>query len=325
VTGRWVAHHVTRTLAAATLLLATSGCLSAASSTSPAGVASGTPEPSLSGEPWVSEGQSIEPASGRIVFGRYDRFVGDFTVWLIDPNGTAESLLLPGGHECPTWSPDGKDIAMTPLGVYRNAGQPNGSYQTFSSPDATLSLGCSIWSADGSRLAFEGWDDTDTTRNGIYTLDSADGSDLQRITSGPDGGHDVPGAYSADGSQLFFTHWAGAESGPLMVVGADGSDPRQVTSDAYGVPSLSPDGTSLLAVRDGTLTVIALDGSSVTPIPITNGTWGMPSWSPDGSWVVFSLVTRSGSLAIARVHPDGSGLFQMTNNPANEEFPDWAP
>jgi Tol biopolymer transport system component len=260
------------------------------------------------------------------VFGRYDRFLGDFTVWLTDPNGAAESQLLADAHQCPVWSPDGKDIAMTPLGVYRNAGQPNGSYQTFSSPDPTLSLGCSIWSAEGSRLAFEGWDDTDTTRNGIYTLNSLDGSDLRRMTSSPDGAHDLPGAYNADGSQLDFTRWGpGNEGGPLMVVGMDGSDPRQVTSDAYGVPSLSPDGVRLLAVRDSTLSLIAIDGGSVTPIGITIGAWGVPSWFPDGSWVVFSLVTRSGSLAIARVHPDGRGLFQITNNPANEEFPDWAP
>ena len=52
-----------------------------------------------------------EPASGRIVFGRYDRFVGDFVVYLIDPNGTTESQLLPGGYECPRWSPDGQEFA----------------------------------------------------------------------------------------------------------------------------------------------------------------------------------------------------------------------
>jgi len=109
------------------------------------------------------------------------------------------------------------------------------------------------------------------------------------------------------------------------VVGMGASDPHQVTSEAYGVPSLSPDGQTLLAVRDGVLYLIAVDGSAVTPITIPYEAYGGPSWSPDGDWIVFSLVLRAGVLAIARVRPDGSGLDQITHSGGSEEFPDWAP
>jgi Tol biopolymer transport system component len=276
---------------------------------------------------------SAEPASGRIVFGRKDRFVGDFVVHVIDPNGSGDSVLLPGGHECPRWSPDGKDVVMTPQpghsGVLENAGQPNSSYREFSFSDPTLILGCAIWSPDGSRLAYEAWDETDPSRNGIYTTSAVDGSDLQRLTSSPVGGHDIPGDYSADGSQLFFARWDGVgSSGPLMVVGIDGSDPTQVTSGDYGVPRLSPDGSTILALRDGTLYLVGVDGSSATPIFIpdspTLGDFG-PAWSPDGSWIVLSVGTPDGVNGLARVHPDGSGLFRITDSAVDEYFPDWAP
>lgn len=227
---------------------------------------------------------------------------------------------MPGAHECPRWSPDGTAIAMTPAGVFRDVGQPEARYEAFKFADPTLTLGCSIWSPDGKRLAFEGWDETDPTRNGIYTANALDGGHLRRLTSSPDGGTDIPGDYSADGRQLFFTR------GPLMVVGVDGSDPRRLTDETgYGVPSLSSDGRTLVAEREGRLQLIAVDGSSVRVIPSRERIGGGPSWSPDGSWIVFSLITRTQSLAIGRVRPDGSGLFQITHNPASEEFPDWAP
>jgi Tol biopolymer transport system component len=268
------------------------------------------------------------------VFSRNDPAVDNSFVYLIDPNGTSEHLLLPGPNECPRWSPDGKDISLG-SGIFENAGQPNGTFRAFTTlehtrylPDPTLNLGCPIWSPDGSRLAYQGWDDADPTRNGIYTLSAADGSDLRRLTSSPNGG-DLPGDYSADGTQLFFMRVSGNhEQGPLMVVGMDGSDARLVTGNAYGAPSLSPDGQTLLASRSGSLYLIALDGSLATPIEILNTTMDAyePMWSPDGSGILFTLYADlSGGGDIARVRPDGTGLFQITHDPADEGAADWAP
>jgi len=281
--------------------------------------------------PGPSTDATVEPASGRIAFGRYDRFLGDFVVYLIDPSGSGETMLLPGAHEAPRWSPDGRDIAMTSAGIFVNAGQPGGSFRAFTTfdgtrylPDPTLNLGCTVWTPDASRLACEGWDDSDPTRNGVYTVSSSDGGDLRRLTSNPDGGHDGPGDYSTDGTQLFF----GRENGPVMVVSTDGSDPRPVTSDSYGAPSLSPDGRTLLVARDGRLYLIAVAGGVVTPITIFETDFNDASggsWSSDGKWIVLSLAIRPGQWDIYRMRPDGSSLFQITNNGADEEFGDWAP
>lgn len=284
-------------------------------------------------KPAVSEAPSLEPASGRIVFGQWDESVGDFVTYLIDPNGTTETLLLPGGNECPRWSPDGKDVSLG-SGILENAGRPDSIFRAFTTfdhtrylPDPTLNLGCPIWSPDGERLAYEGWDESDPKRNGIYMLDAANGSDLRRITFSPDGAHDQPGSYSADGSQLFFARVEpDREQGPLMVVGTDGSDARLVTGDAYGPPSLSPDGQTLLTARSGSLYLITANGGSATEIEILNTTSQASgsSWSPDGTWIVFSLIALRGG-DIARVRPDGTGLFRITDDPADEGFADWAP
>jgi Tol biopolymer transport system component len=51
----------------------------------------------------------------------------------------------------------------------------------------------------------------------------------------------------------------------------------------------------------------------------------VPRWSPDGQWIAF-LSDRSGKYEIWKVRPDGSGLAQMTHEPAREVIaPVWSP
>jgi Tol biopolymer transport system component len=43
-----------------------------------------------------------------------------------------------------------------------------------------------------------------------------------------------------------------------------------------------------------------------------------PSWSPKGDWIVFTS-ERAGSADLFRIHPDGLGLEQLTNDPAFDD------
>src|SRR5262252_3096426 len=43
-----------------------------------------------------------------------------------------------------------------------------------------------------------------------------------------------------------------------------------------------------------------------------------PSYSPDGKWVVFTQ-ERGGLADIYRIHPDGSGLERLTDDPALDD------
>jgi Tol biopolymer transport system component len=213
-------------------------------------------------------------------------------------------------------------------GLRRPRESRRSDFVRFNSPDPTLQLGCNGWSPDGSRLTCEGWDDSDPTRTGIYTVRSADGGDLTRVTISHDGGHDVPGDYSPNGRQIVFirVNPADEEHGTLMVVDVDGKDEHALTDQKVGLASSwSPDGRTILTEADGSLLLVSLDGGQPRPIKIpVEGSAGRGAWSPDGDWIVFSLRVPPLGEDIYITRMDGTNLHQVTNTPGkNEEFADW--
>ena len=145
------------------------------------------------------------PPDGRLV---YQRLADGYVAVIVNPDGTGEQVLVPNLNGT-VWSPDGLRLMVdvqSPQGLaFAALVNSNGSnYLAFDSPDPTLQLGCGAWSPDGFRLACAGWDDTDVARNGIYTVRASDGGDLTRITTNPDGLHDMPSDYSPDGTQNSF-------------------------------------------------------------------------------------------------------------------------
>jgi dipeptidyl aminopeptidase/acylaminoacyl peptidase len=317
-------------VAASVIVVAVTACQAAATPS-----ASSQPLASQSAATSASETASPSPTpvelpdgSGEIVFGRFEPSLDDFVSYTTDPNGNGEAELLPGPHQLSRWSPDGALIAITVVSrsrVFAATIGPDGSgYTELPIADPTLNVGCMLWSPDGMRLACEGWDDTDPTRNGIYTINAADGGDLQRVTSSPGGNHDLPGGYAPDGRLVFARIAPDRENGQLLVVDADGGEPEQLAAGTYGLPRLSPDGETILADHDGVLYLIPLDGGPSTTVQVDGVAFG-GSWSPDGAWIVFSLAPPGGRADIYRARPDGSELFQITSDPAQEEFADWTP
>jgi Tol biopolymer transport system component len=244
-------------------------------------------------------------------------------------------MLLPSIAEGPRFSPDGRRLAVnveSPQGLsFFGLLNPDGSdFVRFDSPDPTLNLGCTTWSPDGSRLACEAWDDTDVTRNGIYTVRASNGGGLTRVTTGPAGTRDInPGAYSPDGSQIVFLRMnvGDEEHFTLMVVNADGTDERSITDlQVGGGCRWSPDGKTILTEANGSLLLVPIDGSQPSPINIAGDapvTATRGAWSPDGTWIVFSRVTSTGEdIYIMRM--DGTNVHQITDTPGqDEEFGEW--
>ena len=269
---------------------------------------------------------------GRLLFSRFTEASHAFTgMFVAQTDGSAETTVsLPWEEGWGRWSMSGTEIAVPTLLDDQRIGTAiiavDGTVlRVLSIPDETLNLVCTIWSRDDARLACEGWDDTDPSRNGIYTVRASDGTELQRLTTPPAGKHDLPGDYSSAGQFVFKRHSGDEGPGPLMLVDANGGEPRLLYDDSMEDPGrFSPDGNFVLTSTNGTLMVIDLDGKVVHQISIEGSYAFGPAWSPDGTRIAFSL-TKVGVFAadIYTSLPDGTDLQQVTNTPGNEINVDW--
>jgi Tol biopolymer transport system component len=137
-------------------------------------------------------------------------------------------------------------------------------------------------------------------------------------------------AWSPDGRHLVYVHaykrtvtdYVHAD---LMIVDADGSNPRQVTATdpASGslraaFPSWSPSGRIVFAA-DGHIDVIDVDGRGLRQI--TPGEYDSdPAWSPDGSRIAF---ITGGDDHLSVIDADGSNVRMLSPQPSRT--PAWSP
>ena len=220
--------------------------------------------------------------NGRIAFMRFDVAAQDQFVWTVNPDGTHEEQVVPYAAERPHWSPDGRELMVLCCdAAARIITMATGAERTLPWPTG-LFLGCQAWSADGRRVLCEGFGDSPDGNdmpelNGIYSIRASDGGDVQRVTDAA-GGDDIPQDLSPDGSQLVYI--SDRDLGSLFFVGVEGGPVRSI-------------GTGGL-----------VDISSA-------------SWSPDGQWILFPARKAFGvRRSLFEIHPDGSGLQEITIDPA---------
>ena len=282
-------------------------------------------------------------SNGKIVTNSDNRVSGAEEIYSVDPDGTDRQLLATG--ETGQWSPDGTKIAVfldccgssvldfesgvfTPL--HLDTLYPN------------VFLGCGVWSPDGARLACEGGF-IDPALQGVYTIRSSDGGDLQQVTSDPNG-DDCPSDYSPDGKRLVLTR-ANDTTYEIDTVKLDGSGLKRITPAGMNFNfcngSWSPQGNEILfsakvpnASYHSSIWVVHSDGSGLRQIPVP-GCGGPtadptaigcfnPSWSPDGKKIVFARRQGNEQSDLYTVNADGSGLFQVTSTPdIDEAGGDW--
>ena len=268
---------------------------------------------------------------GRLLFARFIEASHTFTgMYISKTDGSAETAVpLPWSEGGGRWSMSGKEIAVPTLLEDGRVGTAiiaiDGSIlRVLSILDATLNLPCTIWSRDDTRLACEGWDDSDSSRTGIYTVNASDGSDIQRLTTPPAGKHDLPGDYSSGGQFVFKRHSGDEGPGPLMLVDANGGEPRVLYNDSMEDPGrFSPDGDFVVTSTNGSILIIDLDGKIVHMISINGFYLFGPVWSPDGTRIAFSKTTSQYRAEIYTSLPDGTDLQRVTNTDANEIDVDW--
>ena len=216
---------------------------------------------------------SSKGRAGRLMFSRFDEATHTFiSTHTAQADGSdEEEISLPGPEGGGRWSRSGDEIAVMTLLPDDRVGtaiiEPDGTVvRTLEIADKSLNLVCKVWSPDDKRLACEGWDEADPSRNGIYTVRSSDGADLQRLTTTPQGVVDIPGDYSPDGAQFVFKRSADEQIGPLLIMDIPDGEPRPMSKAASkipGVPGYGAEAGRPLAEHPD-VAMVAFTGSTVT-------------------------------------------------------------
>ena len=155
---------------------------------------------------------------------------------------------------------------------------------------------------------------------------------LTRLTTNPGTEHDVPVAFNPAGTKLLFVRDqdpTDAVGGDLFVIDRDGSHLRQLSPPSVSVPvsdafgpgaSWSPDGTQ---VAFSAFDLSPAGASKVYLVPVAGGTavaitetgqyTTSARFSPDGQWIAFDRGIPGGMHDVFLIHPDGSGLKDITS------------
>lgn len=183
-----------------------------------------------------------------------------------------------------------------------------------------------VWSPDGQRIAFTGWNPATETHD-VFVV-NVDGTGLVSLTEamGTESEEMQP-AWSADGRRIAFA--ARPSSGPgsarIWIMNADGTGHAALATDAgYDVhPTWSPDGERIAfqrytsATRDTDIMIAPVSGGAAVQLARAGDQY-QPVWSPDGEHIAFIGRTPSnlGGFELYTMRPDGTGVRLRTTDPA---------
>ena len=174
-----------------------------------------------------------------------------------------------------TWDQGGRSrlVGVLAPDTMTTAYEPGSGLRLTDGPDRHAA-----WSPDRLWIAFA------STRDGqseIYRM-RPDGTGVERLTTDP--ALDTEPAYSPDGATIAFVSDRTDGTPRLHVMGADGSDVRQVPNPqggAHAGPEWAPDGTRLVLT-------VELDGEEVLHVATRTGGWGRLRAGQSASWATDS-------------------------------------
>ncbi len=196
-----------------------------------------TPSRSESFPTWSADGRSIT------YMAHEEENAG---VYVLDIETGEAKRVIPGFEGAiPSWSPDGRQMVLTDTDAGAIVIVDLESGEITPVPHEAERGSYATWSKAGPHLVFEG-------PGGIFRTDT-DGKNTKKLSNTPDA-NEWP-SFSRDGTLVAYGS-GGDEEKNLWIVGADGTDARQLSKglqfgDAY--PAWSPDGTTILltASADG--------------------------------------------------------------------------
>jgi serine/threonine protein kinase/Tol biopolymer transport system component len=262
------------------------------------------------GPAWSSEGDTIAcPVAGPE--GGTDRS----KLVLINFNTGAEkdaSAHRWAGVQQVVWAPNNAGLMLTgqeqqgdPNQIWY-VKQPGGEVERVTN-DLNNYNGLSI-SSDGATLATV----QSQASSSVWFVPNNNSESAVKVTSGTNEGRNGL-AIMPDGRILYTVFGPGTAD--LFLVNPDGSNPRQLTSDAAlnAFPTVSPDGRTIvfISTRTGSPHVWRMDSEGRNAKQITNGIAEInPAISPDGQWIVFQDIA---DLRLWKIPIDGGTAARVTD------------
>ncbi|ULJ80692.1 hypothetical protein MF410_06840 [Rhizobium sp. C104] len=166
------------------------------------------------------------------------------------------------------------------------------------------------FSPDGSYLLLNG--------DGLLWRLPLDGGEVVKVDTGFAVNCNNDHGISPDGTEIVISDKTEFGKSTIYILPIEGGKPRLVTENQ---PSYwhgwSPDGRQLAycGIRDDLFDIytISVDGGAETRLTHGEGRNDGPDYSADGQWIYFNS-SRTGLMQIWRIHPDGSGLEQVTSD-----------
>jgi len=255
----------------------------------------------------VFPGQNVDvpefggPIGGKIALGIYVSSQNRYDLYLADTAFEQPRLLSENAGD-PGFSPDGQFI------VYHSSAPDKGGLRIMridGSEDRALTSVASDrnprFSPDGTRILFSNVD------NNTLSIINRDGTGRRDVGQGkfPD--------WSPNGNQIVYQGCVGGGKCGLIVAGADGSNPRQITTHANDtMPRWEYGNVAFMSDRDGNFEVYVInpDGTWLRRITLNPATDIMPVWDPSGIRLAFRS-DRGGDRAVYTTSGIGGGDFKQ--------------
>jgi Tol biopolymer transport system component len=233
-------------------------------------------------------------ANGRIAFTQASSDESPSKLFLTNGAGSTKTLVRAGPTHVfqPTWSPDGRKLAVVRLGfgIY-SIELRSGDSRRLSNEEADEAP---AWSPKGKPILFD--KQVSGTNWDLFAMDT-DGGNVRRLTRGPL--QETNPTWSPDGSSIAFAQQERNGNWVIYKMKADGSSRTRLTDDRASSqePAWSPDGSRIAFIRQAGarayVTVMKTDGSGLRRLTGNSLVASRPSWSPDGTQLVFSAKAAS--------------------------------